>query len=411
MSHRSHNDSGFQPPSHQGKQNWLAQALLPVMSSRPKTPAQRVVGAIVLVLSSLWIGVCVYIWFRLCAVNGVLQGIAGLLGLFFATVIPVIIVYSWLQSTIIRRYTLTKLHNHPELIASEMEATREKLAHMPQYMEEARKRGRIFGVVLATVCIAAAVASAIINGTHAADPNVHVFSKTPPVNLKRNPKIDYLDITSEEFYVYKPKSYTGTTPFGLIVYMSPSDSCGVPAGWTDVLEKRHLLFVAPQGVGNESVYSRRLGLGVMGALAMIQQYKVDPSRVYAAGLSGGARAANALGLYQPDLFKGTIQDCGADFYKTVAHNHTTNWTDSLGNSYGVLPDVQPADLAAAKSNVRFTLVTGPNDFRHNNLLDLYENGYKPGGFKCRMIDVPGMGHQDCNGETLNQTLDFIAGAR
>ena len=39
--------------------------------------------------------------------------------------------------------------------------------------------------------------------------------------------------------------------------------------------------------------------------------------LYAAGFSGGARMSSLLGFYQSDVFHGTIQNCGTDFYRAV----------------------------------------------------------------------------------------------
>ena len=57
---------------------------------------------------------------------------------------------------------------------------------------------------------------------------------------------------------------------------------------------------------------------------------------------------------------------------------------------------------------KFVLITGSKDFRHGNILDLYA-GFEADGFNARLIDVPGMGHEDCNGSTLEQALQFIEG--
>jgi predicted esterase len=166
--------------------------------------------------------------------------------------------------------------------------------------------------------------------------------------------------------------------------------------------------IVPQGIGNNVRGDTRCGVSVLGALAMMQRYKFDSSRVYCGGLSGGARMACALGFSQSDLFSGTIQNCGADFYHKVAQRYATSQVDTLGFPYGVL-ETTPAEVAAAKGRVRFTLITGPNDFRYGNLRDLYEFGFKPEGFHAKLIDVPGMGHQNCDGATLDQALNFIEG--
>jgi hypothetical protein len=291
-------------------------------------------------------------------------------------------------------------------IASDMESSRQKLKDRATTWQNARTLGQIVIMIVAFVCTLVARG----HKNNSSERSLHHFSQSFSVNVNQSDQIDYgLDIPNQNYYVYVPANYTGKSPFGLVVYIAPTDDWSqLPAGWAQVLAQHHLLLIAPQAAGNSCRQNRRMGLGVLGALAAMQEYKIDRSRVYAAGLSGGARTAGDMAFYQPDLFSGTVQDCGADFYHSVEHAHGTNWIDSNGNPYGVI-DVPAAAVRAAKDAVRFVLITGANDFRHGNLLDLYDNGYNHEGFKCKFIDVPGMGHQDCSGETFAQALSYIEG--
>jgi hypothetical protein len=42
--------------------------------------------------------------------------------------------------------------------------------------------------------------------------------------------------------------------------------------------------------------------------------------------------------------------------------------------------------------VRFVLITGSNDFRRGNILDIYHGGFSREQFQAKLFDVPGMGH-------------------
>jgi predicted esterase len=140
---------------------------------------------------------------------------------------------------------------------------------------------------------------------------------------------------------------------------------------------------------------------------MMKIYRVDPTRVFAAGFSGGARMSGLLGFYQPDIFRGTIQNCGADFYKPVPIVAATSQFDTAGHPYGLLEAV-PADVIGAR-RVRFVLITGSNDFRHGNMLDIFHGGFEADGFRARLFDVPGMSHDICDRETFARALDFLEG--
>lgn len=208
--------------------------------------------------------------------------------------------------------------------------------------------------------------------------------------------------------VHVPASYSGKDSYGLIVFIDASDEMNsLPAGWETELDIRKYIFVAAQNSGNDQARGRRLGLAVLGALEVAKQYRVDPNRVFVAGFSGGARMAGMLGFYQSDLFRGTIQNCGADFYRSVPIVQATSQVDTAGKPYGVL-EASREDVVAAKQ-VRFALVTGSGDFRRGNILDIFHGGFERDGFQAKLFDVPGMGHDICDGETFIRVLDFLEG--
>lgn len=246
-------------------------------------------------------------------------------------------------------------------------------------------------------------------GRHAARNSLHHFVSPDLTGVKISDQIDYrLNLRYYPYYAYIPKGYDGSKPYGLMVYMSSQDDVTqLPSGWRDVLDKRNIILIAPQDAGNSKSNEKRMGLGVLGALAAMKEYKIAPNQVYAVGLSAGARVAEAMAINQTGLFAGTIQSCGADFYKGVPHLKGKDWIDSNGNRYGLV-EAAASDVLIAKKDVRFVLITGPGDFRYGNLLDLYEGGFRPNGFQCKFIDDPKMGHQDCSAESLNQAIDFIS---
>jgi predicted esterase len=231
-------------------------------------------------------------------------------------------------------------------------------------------------------------------------------------NMRRPPTgdahIDYeLALQGESFYLHVPDGVAIDKPCGLVVYVDPEDACTrPPPGWDAVLKRERLALVAPQKAGNDQEVRRRRGLAVASILGALQQVKVDAARVYAAGFSGGARVAGSLGLYQPDLFRGTIQCCGTDFYEPVPKVAPRDPKYADDQDYGHL-DATAEEVAAAKAHVRFALVTGSADFRRGFIVDIYHGGFEKEGFQSTLIDVPGMGHEPASGRALQRALDFI----
>ncbi len=176
---------------------------------------------------------------------------------------------------------------------------------------------------------------------------------------------------------------------------------GLPAGWGQILKDRKLIYMAPQKVGNNQAMKRRSDVTMDGVVQMEKSYKIDPSRVYLSGVSGGARMAVFTSFHYPDFFTGIVPICGADYFRSVPKIAATK-DDAYGvNSYDsfLLPD--------ARQKLRIALITGEKDWRRGNILDIYNGAYVKDGFDVKLWDVPGMGHEICGPEILGQAIDYI----
>ena len=255
----------------------------------------------------------------------------------------------------------------------------------------------------------------------AAAPNPWVTPGTPPPiaagekgvtvscpdPLPQGPdKVMKLENQKESFHIRLPSNFNPNETYGAVVFISgPAETTGCPAQWLPILDERKLIYIAPQNAGNKQNLAFRDARAVVSALLLEKYYHIDPKRVYVAGYSGGARVAGMSAFKHPELWRGTIQSCGADFYKPVPRVAVTDEEFKKSSDYGGLPDASRAQ--EAKANVRFVFVSGPGDFRNHYIKDIYNGGYKPAGFNSLLIDVPDMRHQICNTEAFAKALDFI----
>lgn len=161
------------------------------------------------------------------------------------------------------------------------------------------------------------------------------------------------------------------------------------------------------GNGNDS--RKRAGLAVMAAMAMIKRYNVDLKRVYVGGFSGGARVACELGFNQPDLFRGTVQVCGAEFPQKITWNYAKP-QEEKDKTYG-LCDATEQEISCAKKSVRFALITGESDFRRPYIMDIYQNGFYRQGFQAKLFDIPELGHTLCSGNDFENALRYLTYGR
>jgi len=215
-----------------------------------------------------------------------------------------------------------------------------------------------------------------------------------------------LENQKEAFHIRLPSNFNPVEIYGVVVFISgPQNKIGCPDAWMPVLDQRKLIYIAPQNAGNKEMVGFRDARAVVSALLVKKYYHIDPKRVYVAGYSGGARVAGMSAFKHPDLWRATIQSCGADFYKPVPRVEVTDEEFAKSSDYGGLPDAGRAQETKAK--VKFVFITGPGDFRNHYIKDIYNGGYKPNGFMALLIDVPEMKHNICNTESLAKALEYI----
>jgi hypothetical protein len=232
------------------------------------------------------------------------------------------------------------------------------------------------------------------------------FDQALPHVAKAAMGVDYkFDLAQESFEIFVPRNYSDKEAFGVFAFMNSQDEMTMPKEWAAIMEKEKLICLIPQKIGNNQVFSRRVGLTLIGILKTIERYKADPRRIYTGGISGGARCSLQLAFLHNDVIAGNISICGANFYEPVPKVKAVDTSN-----YGVWP-VPPDRIAEARKNVHFVFITGAKDFRYGNILDIYEGGFVTNGFQARLIDQPGMGHQMCSTESLLEAFHFVSDGR
>lgn len=121
-----------------------------------------------------------------------------------------------------------------------------------------------------------------------------------------------LNIVGEKFLVHIPPREPAIG-YGLMVFVPPWRDARLPRGWAGVLDGEGILFISAVNSGNDQYdMSRRMPLAVAAAHNAMRRYRIDPARVFVAGMSGGSRVAMRLALGYPDLFRGALLNAGSD---------------------------------------------------------------------------------------------------
>jgi len=180
--------------------------------------------------------------------------------------------------------------------------------------------------------------------------------------------------------------------YGLLVFVPPTDVFPVPRDWLPVLAKRGLVLAVLRGAGNEAdVIARRIPLALHAQAQAAAGWRIDASRTYVGGFSGGARLAQRIALAWPDVFAGSLQFAGS---VVVGENR--------------LPP-PPADLAArARAGSRFVLVSGTLDGVNRRNDGLAAERLRELCFAgVRTYVPPRLDHWVPDGRGLSRALDLL----
>ena len=198
-------------------------------------------------------------------------------------------------------------------------------------------------------------------------------------------------IADESFEILVPDGEPPAAGWALLVWVSPWDYGG-PSGITGpaitaILAERRMIWVGAHRASNERVRVDRWGLAVDAAEQMRRLYKIDPARIYVGGHSGGGRAASALALLYPDLFRGALMMMGVDWYRDLPV------ADKPGASWPAPFNKPPHDLLRlARERSRLVLFTGDRDFNRAQTRVVDREMRKDGFKHVTYLEPPDMTH-------------------
>lgn len=181
--------------------------------------------------------------------------------------------------------------------------------------------------------------------------------------------------------VYTPEK---PEPAGVLVFISPTPWGTPHTGWLEVLEQRNLIWVAADDFGNDQPTAQRILAAIMGLTDIRQNFDIDSSRIYAAGVSGGGRAASIMITRFPRLFTGAIYMVGVDFWEPQQRSHIEQIAQN-----------------------RYVFLTGHDDFNRRETKSVYRKYRTAGVAKTLLIDAPELDHDYPSAALLAQALGYL----
>jgi predicted esterase len=210
------------------------------------------------------------------------------------------------------------------------------------------------------------------------------------------------NIADESFEMLVPEG-RADEPYGLLVWVSPGGNGSPVKSFMPLLQQFHLIWIGANNSGNDRGLGPRVGLALDAVFNLKKQYNIDGKRIYAAGMSGGAKIASLLGVAYPDVFSGAMPICGVIYYRNIPLPSDPHkiWPASYAR-----PPIKLLDIA--RQTNRFALITGEHDMNREPTHEFYDKGFLKDRFQhVEYIEVPGMGHNIPEQQWIEKALTSL----
>ena len=187
-----------------------------------------------------------------------------------------------------------------------------------------------------------------------------------------------------EWELYVPGDYDPASPAGLLVFISPTDSGMMPRRYQPVLDHNNLIWIGANHSGNRIRVARRVSLALLATALADSHYRIDASRIYVSGFSGGGRTASAVAPEYAQLFTGAIYICGVNFWD----GH------------------EPKRMDLVRDN-RYVFLTGRKDFNRAETRRVHRAYKRADVANVLLLEVAGMDHRMPPVEDLATAIAFL----
>jgi pimeloyl-ACP methyl ester carboxylesterase len=205
-----------------------------------------------------------------------------------------------------------------------------------------------------------------------------------------------VDLARERFAYYVPTGDVPANGYRVLVFVPPWQQAALPHAWLAVLDRHATILVTAAASGNEeNVIGRRIPLALAGYENIARRFRVDASRIWIGGLSGGSRVALRIALGYPDLFRGALLNAGSDRFGTPE-----------------LPFPPAPLLQRFEENMRLVYATGTRD-ESNLATDRASRDSARRSCITNLIELPmrNAGHALLDAGTLDRALSALEAER
>jgi hypothetical protein len=194
---------------------------------------------------------------------------------------------------------------------------------------------------------------------------------------------DY-DSKKQQYELFVPNNYSSKKAYPLILFITPGKEAGGWGWFEPICKQQGILFAGPYDAGNDVSPQKRVRI-VLDVLDDVRRnYNIDPDRTYIAGISGGARMANAVAFALPEHFGGVLSICASGELRQ-----------------------EPWLRQRVMDRLSVALVTGETDFNRGEVERLRGPYLKEVGVRTRVWMVPKLGHEMPRAPLLAEYLKWL----
>jgi len=150
------------------------------------------------------------------------------------------------------------------------------------------------------------------------------------------------------------------------------------------MDQQNLIWIAARHSGNSVAVIRRALYALVAPTLVGKHYRIDAERIYLSGLSGGGRVASMVATDYPQLFKGAIYNCGANF-----RDGTT-----------------PPLIELIKQN-HYVFITGTKDFARKPVQQAHKKYLKAGVENSKLLVIRGMPHENPDRGDFEEAIQYL----
>lgn len=218
---------------------------------------------------------------------------------------------------------------------------------------------------------------------------------------------DDYDLSQQTFDVYVPAEAGEGGKYGLMVGVVFADGHGfAPQNWRPVLEKYHIIWIAPGHGGDDRPAFERMGEALDATFDACKLWSIDKDRIYLA-MNTWKRPVTGLGLYYSEVYTGVLASCFALSWVADLQNSKGRWPTSD------MPHPLDASWGMAKSRPIFFVVREGEKRDRDDLI--LKSGYQASGFNfVKLVEVkPDDMHvwSDYPGSWFEQGIEYLDASR